>query len=327
MIIVTGGAGFIGSALVWGLNKLGREDIYIVDAFKEISDEKMRNLSNLKYKCCIDKDSFIEDICKTKKYKNAECIFHLGAITDTREDDKDALHLNNVEYPKHLLFFSLMYDIRFIYASSAATYGNGSYGFKDDEETIKKLNPFNKYGKSKQTFDLFVLHNKYINNVAGLKFFNVFGPNEYHKGNMSSFIYRAHDKVLKGDSLKLFKSNNENFKDGEQKRDFVYVKDIVDMLLFFLENNRINGIFNAGTGISTSWNTMAHLIFDTLNMPDKIEYIDFPNSMSMDYQDFTEADMSKLFNAGYGKKITPMKEAIEDYYLNYLNNMNSIYLR
>lgn len=316
MIVVTGGAGFIGSALVWRLNELGSENIIIVDELG--CDEKWKNLVNLRFNDFINKDEFIL-LAEKKLSFRPEAIIHMGANSSTTEKDADYLLKNNYEYTKTLASYSVKNNIRFIYASSAATYGDGSLGFDDNEELCSKLRPLNMYGYSKNLFDDFAVKNKMMNKIVGLKYFNVFGPNEYHKGDMRSVVHKAYEQIKSTGKVKLFKSKNPKYKDGEQLRDFIYVKDAVYMTLYFLENN-LSGIYNVGTGKARTWKDLVTAIFNSLAMPVNIEYIDMPEQLAQKYQYYTEAKLEKIKKAGYSKSISPLEDGVADYVKNYLVN-------
>lgn len=315
MIIVTGGAGFIGSAIVAALNKRGITDILVVD---EAGRDKYKNLANLSFTDYAEKNDFLEIIGNKKIGFSIKAVFHMGACSDTTETDAEYLKNNNYLYTKKLARWAVKTSIRFIYASSAATYGDGSAGFSDDETKIEKLEPLNLYGRSKQQFDLWAKAEGLWEKIVGLKYFNVFGPNEYHKGNMRSFVLKAFEQINASGRVRLFKSHKPEYKDGEQLRDFLYIKDAVDMTLFFLDNPRIGGLFNIGTGNARNWNDLATAVFVAMGKPVNIEYIDMPDSIRNQYQYFTQADITKLRNAGYEKQTTPLEEAIEDYVQNYL---------
>jgi ADP-L-glycero-D-manno-heptose 6-epimerase len=316
MIIVTGGAGFIGSALIAALNKRQIADILVVDQLA--SDEKWKNLRNLSFADYVEKDDFLEMVLENKISPPIEAVFHLGACTSTTETNASYLIKNNYEYTKLLAQWATDADVRFIYASSAATYGNGSAGFSDDEGQIDKLRPLNMYGYSKQLFDLWARRTDLLKKIVGLKYFNVFGPNEYHKGDMRSFVPKAFEQINAKGKVGLFKSYKPEFKDGEQKRDFIYVKDAADMTLFFLDNPQLTGLFNIGTGIARTWNDLTKTVFAAVGKEPKIEYIEMPESIRSQYQYFTEADITKLRKAGYNKEITSLEDAIKDYVQNYL---------
>jgi len=316
MIIVTGGAGFISSALIAALNKRQIADILVVDQLA--SDEKWKNLRNLSFADYVEKDDFLEMVLENKLSPPVEAVFHLGACTGTTETNASYLIKNNYEYTKLLAQWATDADIRFIYASSAATYGDGSAGFSDDEGQIDKLRPLNMYGYSKQLFALWARRTGLLKKIVGLKYFNVFGPNEYHKGDMRSFVLKAFEQINAKDKVGLFKSYKPEFKDGEQKRDFLYIKDAADMTLFFLDNPQLTGLFNIGTGRPRSWNDLVNAVFAAMDKPPNIEYIEMPDSIRNQYQYFTEADISKLHQAGYDKQTTSLEDAIKDYVQNYL---------
>jgi ADP-L-glycero-D-manno-heptose 6-epimerase len=316
MIVVTGGAGFIGSAIVWKLNTLGEEDIIIVDELG--TDEKWKNLVGLNFRDFINKNEFIEEI-KAGTDFNLSAIIHMGANSSTTEKDADHLLKNNYEYTKELAKYSVKKNIRFIYASSAATYGDGTQGFDDSEDVCKTLCPLNMYGYSKNLFDIWAVNEKLLGKIVGIKYFNVFGPNEYHKADMRSVVNKAYEQILSTGKVKLFKSGNPNYKDGEQMRDFVYVKDAVDMTLYFLlTNKKIGGLYNVGSGKARTWNDLVNAIFKAMNKPAKIEYIDLPQHLTEKYQYFTEANLAKIKKAGYEKPIHSLEEGVNDYVKNYL---------
>ncbi|MEJ2615354.1 MAG: ADP-glyceromanno-heptose 6-epimerase [Ignavibacteriaceae bacterium] len=315
MIIVTGGAGFIGSAIVWRLNSLGYENIIIVDELGK--DEKWKNLVGLKYSDFINKDVFIDNIEKGMNV-NAECIIHMGANSSTTEKDADSLIKNNYEYSKSLAKYSIKNSVRFIYASSAATYGDGSLGFKDNVNELYSLRPLNMYGYSKHIFDLWLQKNEMLDKVVGLKYFNVYGPNEYHKGDMRSVVNKAFDQIESTGKVRLFKSGNPNYKDGEQKRDFLYIKDAVDMTLFFLDNKDKNGLFNIGSGKARTWNDLVTAIFNAMEKPVNIEYIELPGYLAEKYQYFTEAELERLKKSGYSNLKFTLEEGVTDYVKNYM---------
>jgi ADP-L-glycero-D-manno-heptose 6-epimerase len=242
----------------------------------------------------------------------------MGACSSTTETNASYLIKNNYEYTKILARWTTDADIRFIYASSAATYGDGSAGFADDEEKIHTLKPLNMYGYSKQLFDLWAQRKGMLKKIVGLKYFNVFGPNEYHKADMRSFVLKAFEQINSTGKVRLFKSHKPEYKDGEQLRDFLYIKDAVDMTLFFFDNPKINGLFNIGTSNARSWNDLVNAVFDAMGQKTKIEYIDMPDSIRNQYQYFTQADTTKIKQAGYNKKITSLEDAVKDYVQNYL---------
>lgn len=316
MIVVTGGAGFIGSAVVWKLNKLGVDKIIIVDELGK--DEKWKNLNGLKFSDFYHKDDFIGVVLQRKIPFKITSIIHLGACSATTEKDADYLMDNNVHYSQELAKFSLENGARFVYASSAATYGDGSNGYNDDESNLHILRPMNMYGYSKHLFDLWIKRNGLMNKVVGLKYFNVYGPNEYHKGDMRSVVHKAFEQIRDNGKVKLFKSYLKDYKDGEQKRDFIYVKDAVDMTLYFWEHPDKNGIFNVGTGKAQTWIELVTALFNALNKPVKIDFVDMPEDIRGKYQYFTEANLAKLKQAGYDKSILNVEDGVNDYVKNYL---------
>ncbi len=317
LIIITGGAGFIGSNLIYALNIKGYSHIIVVDSLK--NTEKWKNLVGLDFIDYYDKSQFRELVLKGKlSLWKPKTIFHMGACSDTTEKNADYLMENNYKYTKLLAEESTKNEIHFIYASSAATYGNGSKGFSDKEEFLENFRPLNIYGYSKHIFDIYAKKTGLLNKIVGLKFFNVFGPNEYHKGNMRSFIIKAYEQIEKTGKVKLFKSYNPEYKSGEQKRDFIYVKDVVNMILFFFDNNILTGIFNIGSGIANTWNTLVETVFESLGKKPVIKYIDMPKNIKTQYQYYTKADITKIRKLGYYEEITDFKSAIKDYVLNYL---------
>jgi len=316
MIVVTGGAGFIGSALVWRLNVLGKTDIIVVDELG--TDEKWKNLVPLKFEDFIHKDDFISMIVDQDIPFEIDSIIHIGANSSTTEKDADHLFSNNYLYTKELAKYCLEKNIRFIYASSAATYGDGSLGFDDDETKLETLRPLNMYGYSKQLFDLWAKKNKIFDKIVGLKYFNVYGPNEYHKGDMRSVVHKAFEQIRDTGKVRLFKSMNPKYKDGEQLRDFIYIKDAVEMTLFFIDKPEVNGLFNIGTGNSRTWNDLVSAIFKSLNKMVNIDYIDLPEHLREKYQYFTEANMNKIKKAGYSASVSSLEDGVADYVKNYL---------
>jgi len=321
MIVVTGGAGLIGSAVVHRLNESGREDIIVVDHLG--TSEKWKNLAALRFMDYIEKDAFLDQVISRRLDRGIDAIIHLGACSSTTEQDASYLITNNFENSKQLALYALNHDIRFVYASSAATYGDGSMGFRDDEETLSVLRPLNMYGYSKHLFDLWALRAGFLDRIAGLKYFNVFGPNEYHKGEMRSLVLKAYEQINATNHIKLFRSYRREYADGEQMRDFLYVKDAADMTLHFVENHNANGIFNIGSGQAHTWNTLAMAIFSALNMPAEIEYVDMPESIRAKYQYYTCADISKIRAAGYERNIVPLQDAVRDYVQHYLDACTS----
>ena len=316
MIIVTGGAGFIGSAIIDALNRRNITDILVVDQLG--NDEKWKNLRNLSFADYVEKDDFLEMVVAKRIAPPIEAVLHMGACTSTTETNASHLIKNNYEYSKLLAQWATDANIRFIYASSAATYGDGSAGFSDDEEKIDNLRPLNMYGYSKHLFDLWARRTGLLKKIVGLKYFNVFGPNEYHKADMQSFVIKAFEQINAMGKVRLFKSYKPKYKDGEQLRDFLYVKDAVDMTLFFYDNPQLTGLFNIGTAKARTWNDLVKAVFTAMSKSANIEYIDMPDSIRNQYQYFTEADITKLRKTGYNKKTTPLENAIKDYVQNYL---------
>jgi len=284
---------------------------------------KWKNLVGLQFEDFVHKQKFIDSINKAA-FINADAIIHMGANSSTTEKDADYLFNNNYLYTKTLAEFCLNNNIRFIYASSAATYGDGSLGFDDDENKSDTLRPLNMYGFSKSMFDIWAVNQDVINKIVGLKYFNVFGPNEYHKGDMRSVVHKAFEQVRDTGGVKLFKSRNPKYKDGEQMRDFIYVKDAVNITLHFLDNKNINGLFNVGSGQARTWNDLVAALFKAMEKPVDIEYIELPDHLADKYQYFTEANLSKLKNAGYKKEIASLESGINDYVKNYL--LSKMYL-
>ena len=297
MIIVTGGAGFIGSCLVSKLNQLGHKDIVIVDHWDQ-DGLKKKNLAGKYFQRFYDKTDFLGLVLADKIDGNVFAIVHMGACSSTTGQDRDYYLKNNFEYSCHMARFALTKKARFIYASSAATYGDGERGYSDDRESIAACKPLNFYGESKQMFDAWVLKEGLYDKVVGLKFFNVFGPNEYHKGDMRSVIAKAYERVVKEGKMVLFKSHREGYNDGEQKRDFIYIKDAVDIVLYLMEHPQINGIFNVGTGRARTWNDLSLALFSAAGQRPQIEYVDMPEHLRSRYQYFTQADVSSLRRVG-----------------------------
>jgi ADP-L-glycero-D-manno-heptose 6-epimerase len=324
-IIVTGGAGFIGSAVVWRLNELGHDDILIADVMDET--DKWKNLAPLRFHDYIDAYDLSERITD---FSDAEVIFHLGACSSTTETDADHMLRNNYEYTKELAGHALWNDIRFIYASSAATYGDGAAGMADGIDGLDKLRPLNVYGYSKHLFDRWAARKGVFDRIVGLKYFNVFGPNENHKGEMRSLVNKAFGQINEMGKLQLFKSHNPNYADGEFGRDFVYVNDAVDMTLHFFEplakeplaiasgSDRAGGLFNVGSGRMNTWNALADAIFAAMDLPQNVEYVDMPEHLRDRYQYNTQADLKRIRDAGYKAETTDLKTAVADYIRNYL---------
>ena len=318
MIIVTGGAGFIGSAFVWRLNREGIKDIIIVDQLG--TDDKWKNLVGLTFTDYIHKDEFIEMAIADEVPFEVSSVVHMGACSSTTERDADYLWENNYLYSRKVADWALRHNARFIYASSAATYGDGSSGFSDDHEIISRLKPSNMYGYSKQVFDLWVLKNKLEKKMAGIKFFNVYGPNEYHKGDMVSVIYKAFHQIQETGKVCLFKSYKKEYPNGGQMRDFIYVKDCVNVMWWLLENPSVNGIYNLGTGRARTWNDLIAAVFSSMGRKTNIQYIEMPESLRNQYQYFTQAQMDKLKKTGCHVNFSSLEDSVRDYVTNYLQN-------
>ena len=320
MIIVTGGAGLIGGAVVHELNWRGRDDILVVDHLG--SNEKWKNLVALRFRDYLEKAAFLDLIAEERLpvVDRLEAIIHLGACSATTERDASYLIRNNFDYTKQLALYAARNDIRFIYASSAATYGDGANGFRDNETGLHELRPLNMYGYSKQLFDVWANSNGLLDRIVGLKYFNVFGPNEYHKGEMRSLVLKAYEQILATGKLCLFKSHRDDYGDGEQQRDFIYVKDAAAMTLHFLDNRQASGIFNIGSGEANSWNRLASAIFRALGRPERIEYIDMPEAIRGSYQYFTQSKVDRLRAAGYNGGFTTLEDAVGQYVRGYLDS-------
>jgi len=305
--IVTGGAGFIGSCLIAKLNAEGVDDIIAVDRIG--SSASWKNLTGKRISDYLDIDALPEYL-KTNK---PGLILHMGACSATTETDVSYLMENNYRYTRMLAEYSAEKKVHFLYASSGATYGDGKCGYSDSNEVSARLKPLNAYGYSKQLFDLFAINSGLDKKITGFKFFNVFGPNEYHKGDMRSVIAKAYPSILAGEKMKLFKSYLEDYKDGEQKRDFVYIKDAVEMVWYFIEHREKKGIFNVGTGKARSWNDLAKAMFSAAGKAPQIEYIEMPETLRDKYQYFTQADISKLQESGCAHKCMELEESVKDY--------------
>jgi ADP-L-glycero-D-manno-heptose 6-epimerase len=317
MIVVTGGAGFIGSAMVWHLNKLGITDIIVVDNLYD--SEKWRNLTGIQYADYFHRDQFISDILEGAHYTaEITAIIHMGACSATTETDGDFLMENNYRYTKILAEWAIHNTARFIYASSAATYGEGENGFEDNIDTIETLRPINRYGYSKQLFDCVAKKNGWLDKIVGLKFFNVYGPNESHKENMRSVVNKAFAQVKEAGQIKLFRSYKDEYPNGGQMRDFIYVKDIVKVMAWLLDNPNVNGIYNVGTSNARTWNDLARALFKAMQVEENIEYIDMPENLINQYQYYTQADMGRLIEQGYTDPMMSLEEGVFDYVVNYL---------
>lgn len=317
MIIVTGGAGFIGSVVVAALNQRGHDDILIVDQVNH--PRKERNLQPLNYKRMLGIGEF-QSALLTGELDNAEIggVIHLGACSDTSEHDWTYLRENNVEYSKTIIRWCLDRSIRCVYASSAATYGDGELGFDDAHDLFDRLTPLNPYGKSKLLVDIWARNEGLLDRVAGIRYFNVFGPNEWHKGSMRSVINKKYPDIRDIGSISLFKSCHPDYGHGDQERDFIYVKDAVEMTLWLFECPEINGVFNVGTGRARTWNDVANAMFAAVGKTPQIEYVDMPEDLAKQYQYHTEARMAKIMQAGYDRELTSLEDSIADYVQNYL---------
>ncbi|MDH5597647.1 MAG: ADP-glyceromanno-heptose 6-epimerase [Cyclobacteriaceae bacterium] len=315
MIVVTGAAGFIGSCLISKLNTEGFKAIVAVDAFGDATKEK--NLTDKNIIERVEREVFFEWL--DNNYKTVEFIFHMGARTDTAEFDYALLKRLNLDYSKEIWNRCVSYQIPLVYASSAATYGGGEYGYDDNENEISKLKPLNPYGESKQDFDLWALaQEKKPFYWAGLKFFNVYGPNEYHKGRMASVVYHAFNQIKATEKMKLFRSHNPNYKDGEQMRDFVYIKDVMEVCFWLMNHRKDSGIYNLGSGTARTFLDLVRAVFKALDIPENIEFIDTPEDIRDKYQYYTKAEMGKLIKIGYEKKFMELEKGIEQYLSNYL---------
>ena len=330
-IIVTGAYGFIGSCMVSYLNQQGFENLILVDEFND--DEKELNLLHKKYLVKVERENLFDWLLKEMPV--VDFVFHLGARTDTTEFDYRIHQKLNVAYSQLIWNYCTINNIPLVYASSAATYGEGEFGYDDRHDIVEQLQPLNPYGISKNEFDKWVLHqNDHPPFWAGLKFFNVYGPNEYHKARMASVIFHAYNQIKQNGNVKLFKSHKEGFKDGEQLRDFVYVKDVVQVCYWMMEmvninqqqttKNLLSGIYNLGTGTARSFNDLVKATFAGLELQPQINFIDMPEDIRDKYQYFTEAKMEKLIAAGYTKPFYSLEEGVADYVRHYLNQ-NSFY--
>ncbi len=315
MIVVTGAAGFISSCLVKTLNEQGFKDIVIVDDFSRA--DKIKNIEGKDYKLKVHRNEFFTWFMMHKS--DIKFVFHLGARTDTTEFNKSIFDELNLNYSKKVWELCTEYSVPMVYASSAATYGMGEFGFDDNHDIIPNLKPLNPYGESKNDFDNWVLQQtKTPPFWAGLKFFNVYGPNEFHKARMASVIFHAHKQIVETGKVKLFRSHNPNYRDGEQLRDFIYVKDLTNVCLFLMHNQKQSGIYNLGTGKARSFLDLAKATFTAMGKEADIYFVDTPIDIRDKYQYFTEANMKKLFSIGYDKEFYSLEDGIKDYVQNYL---------
>lgn len=319
MKVITGAAGFIGSVLVKKLNLDAMQDLIVVDDFSR--EDKNKNLNNKNFKEAVHRDDFFKWFDENANH--VSFVLHIGARTDTTEFNKAIFDILNLNYSKQIWLRCTEFKIPLIYASSAATYGLGEYGYKDNHDIVNKLKPLNPYGESKNDFDKWVLtQTEEPPFWSGLKFFNVYGPNEYHKGRMASVIMHAFNQIKGTGKVKLFNSHNPDFKNGEQLRDFVYVKDVVDVIYFLMTNRPDSGLYNLGTGKASTFIDLAKATFEAIGKNPEIEFIDTPEDIRDKYQYFTEADMTKLFKAGYDKPFYSLQKGIVDYVRNYLVSNN-----
>ncbi len=311
MIAVTGAAGFIGSNIVWELNRRGVDDLIVVDIYS--TDEGNENLLPLRYDRYMAKDEFRSWLADKTNASQLDVLYHLGACSSTTETDANFLDSNNFGYTRDLCLSCLAGDVRFINASSAATYGDGEFGYNDDHAGISQLKPLNLYAKSKQDFDLWALAEGCLDKIVCLKYFNVYGPNEWHKGDMRSMVCKGYEQIKAEAVVRLFESDRPEYPDGGQQRDFVYVKDAVDMTLWFADHPDVGGIFNVGTGEANDWNRLISAIFLAMALEPNLEYVPMPKHLLGKYQYHTEARMDKIRQAGYTRPVTVLEEAVADY--------------
>ncbi|GAB4338745.1 MAG: ADP-glyceromanno-heptose 6-epimerase [Flammeovirgaceae bacterium] len=317
MMIITGAAGFIGSCLVSKLNSLGFNHLILVDDFSKT--EKHKNLEGKRFIDKVDREDFINQEWLKNHHREVEFVFHIGARTDTTEFNTHVFNHLNLEYTQKIWNACVEYQLPLIYASSAATYGLGELGYDDDEKIIPQLKPLNPYGVSKNEFDIWALkQEKKPFFWAGLKFFNVYGPNEYHKGRMASVVFHAYHQIKKTGEMKLFRSHRPDYKDGEQKRDFIYVKDLLEVIIFLMHHRKNSGIYNLGTGQARTFLDLVRNTFKAMGIAENISFIDTPLDIRDKYQYFTEANMQKLRKIGYDKSFTSLEEGVKDYVQNYL---------
>ena len=317
MIAVTGAAGFIGSNIVHELNRRGRTDLLVVDVHP--TDEGNANLGPLQYARYLEKDAFKAWLKDPVQAASLECVYHMGACSSTTETDAAYLDSNNFGYTKDLCLACLAAGVRFINASSAATYGDGDQGYSDDHALLDSLKPLNLYAKSKQDFDLWARDQGILDRIVCLKYFNVYGPNEWHKGDMRSMVCKGYEQINDQGFVRLFLSDRPEYPDGGQQRDFVYVKDAVDMTLWFADHPQANGIFNVGTGQANDWNRLITAIFTALGRPADIRYIPMPDHLKGKYQYHTLAEVKKIRAAGYNREATLLEAAVADYVQNHLD--------
>lgn len=314
MILVTGAAGFIGSAVVWRLNELGRTDLLLAGNFRK--GTKWKNLVGRDFVDFVRYDTLFEYLAVEQP--KIDLIVHMGACSNTMEMDAGYMYETNTRFTKRLFLWAKERGVRFIYASSAAVYGDGSLGFDDDDALTSRLKPLNPYGFSKWLFDNWLVKTGNTGAAVGLRFFNVFGPHEYHKGPMASVLYRAFEMARTRLTIRLFKSHDKRCRDGEQKRDFVYVKDVIKVIEFFWANPGLSGIYNVGTGDARSFKDLAYALGKALKRPLQMEFFPMPDEIRAKYQYFTQAKVDKLRHAGYAVPFTPLYQSVGDYVTNYL---------
>lgn len=320
-IVVTGGAGLIGSALVWYLNSLGHEDILVVDRLD--TSEKWKHLVPLRFADYIDADEFLDVVTSDPEhFGRFSAVYHLGACSSTTETNADMLMRNNYEYTKALAHWALDIEARFVYASSAATYGGLESGLTDTAD-LRSLRPLNMYAYSKHLFDLYAQRTGMSEKIVGLKYFNIFGPNEDHKGDMRSIVYKAYHQIKETGAVRLFKSYRPEFRDGEQCRDFLYVKDAVAMTVH-AANSDVSGVLNVGSGEANTWLDLVRPIFKAMSVPERIDFIEMPETLRCKYQYCTKAEMGKMQSTGYRTPLTPLADAVTDYVKNYLIPQRSL---
>jgi ADP-L-glycero-D-manno-heptose 6-epimerase len=314
-VLVTGGAGFIGSALVWALNRRGCDNIVVCDILG--TNEKWRNLTPLRFADYVEAADLLPRV-QSGALGKFDCVLHLGACSATTEKDATYLIKNNYEFTKDLAVWSLANKARFVYASSAATYGDGAQGMEDNEVALDTLRPLNMYGYSKHLFDLHAKRAGFLNKIVGLKYFNVFGPNEDHKGDMRSLVHKSFAQVQSKGVIQLFKSYRKEYKNGEQKRDFLYVKDCAAMTLHLAATPKANGLFNIGSGHARTWIDLSNAVFTALKKKPSIKFIEMPEAIRDKYQYFTQANLMRLRGTGYSTPVTSLENAVNDYVRKYL---------
>jgi len=314
-IVVTGAAGFIGRNIVAELNRRGRSDIVLVDHLG--SDERWANLVGLRFDDLIDTADFLAQV-RAGTAAKAGTVIHMGACSATTERDASFLLENNYRYTRTLAEWCLARGARFVYASSAATYGDGAQGYCDEDAVTPALKPLNMYGYSKHLFDLWALQNGLLGQIVGLKFFNVYGPFEDHKGDMRSVVHKSYGRITAGQDVELFKSYHPGYRDGEQQRDFIYVRDVVDVTLHFSARGTPGGLYNCGTGLARSWMDLARALYAAVGKPPQIRLIDMPQQLRGKYQYFTQADTAKLRRAGYDRPFTSLEDGVKDYVATHL---------